>query len=144
MWRVSATETSGGPRGLIERWKERARRLRIDVYAIYLAYKDPRVPVYARVFAACVVGYALSPIDLIPDLIPVLGYVDDLVLVPLGVWLALKMIPAPVLAECREKAAETMKHGMPVNRAAAVVIIAIWVALFVLAVMVLVKVADNR
>ena len=109
--------------------------MRIDVYAIYLAYKDPRVPVYARVFAACVVGYALSPIDLIPDPIPVLGYLDDLVLVPLGVWLALKMIPAPILAECREKAAETMSRGMPVNRVAAVVIIAIWVALFILAVL---------
>ena len=127
-----ATETNRIPRGFVDRWKERAKRLRIDVYAIYLAYKDPRVPVYARVFAACVVGYALSPIDLIPDPIPVLGYLDDLVLVPLGVWLALKMIPAPILVECREKAAEAMIHGMPVNRAAAVVIIAVWIALFIL------------
>ena len=109
--------------------------MRIDVYAIYLAYKDPRVPAYARVFAACVVGYAFSPIDLIPDPIPVLGYLDDLVLVPLGVWLALKMIPAPVLAECREKAAEAMRRGSPVNRVAAVVIVAIWAMMFVLAVL---------
>ena len=127
------TETNKTPRGFIERWKERARQLRIDVYAIYLAYKDPRVPMYARLFAACVVGYAFSPIDLIPDVIPVLGYLDDLVLVPLGVWLALKMIPDPVLTECREKAAEAISRGKPVNRVAAVVIVALWITLFILA-----------
>ena len=138
------TETNKIPRGFVDQWKERARQLRIDVYAIYLAYKDPRVPAYARIFAACVVAYAFSPIDLIPDPIPVLGYLDDLVLVPLGVWLALKMIPAPVLAECREKAAETMSRGMPVNRAAAVVIIAIWVALFILALFFVARVGEGR
>src|SRR5205823_7134430 len=83
---------AGAMATMIERWEERARRLKREVYAIYLAYKDPRVPWYARVFAACVVGYAFSPIDLI--------------LVPLGVALALKMIPPPVLAECRAKASE--------------------------------------
>jgi uncharacterized membrane protein YkvA (DUF1232 family) len=73
------------------------------VYALYLAYRDPRVPLHARVFAACVVGYAFSPIDLIPDPIPVLGYLEDLVLIPL----AIRMIPEPVLLECREKARRT-------------------------------------
>jgi uncharacterized membrane protein YkvA (DUF1232 family) len=101
---------------------------------MYLAYKDPRVPCYARVFAACVVGYAFSPIDLISDPIPVLGYLDDLVLIPLGVTMAVKMIPPAVLAECRVQAQEVMKRGQPVNRAAAVVIIAIWVLLAGLAV----------
>ena len=105
------------------------------MYAVYLAYKDPRVPLPARIFAACVVGYAFSPIDLIPDPIPILGYLDDLVLIPLGIWLALKMIPAPVMAECREKAREIIKQGKPVNRVAAVVIIAIWIVLAVLVVM---------
>jgi len=81
------------------------------VYALYLAYKDPRTPMYARIFAAVVVGYAFSPIDLIPDPIPVLGYLDDLVLIPLGVYLALKMIPAEVMAECRVKATEIMGCG---------------------------------
>jgi uncharacterized membrane protein YkvA (DUF1232 family) len=74
----------------LERW---AGRLKAETYALYLAYKDPRVPWYARLFAACVVGYAFSPIDLIPDPIPVLGYLDDLVLIPLGIALAVRMIP---------------------------------------------------
>jgi uncharacterized membrane protein YkvA (DUF1232 family) len=118
----------------IDKWKQRARELQTEVYAMYLAYKDPRVPWYARVFAACVVGYAFSPIDLIPDPIPVLGYLDDLVLIPLGVTLAIKMIPPTVLAECRDQAREVMKQGRPINRAAAAVIIAIWVLLAVLAI----------
>jgi uncharacterized membrane protein YkvA (DUF1232 family) len=118
----------------IANWKQRARELQTEVYAMYLAYKDPRVPWYARVFAACVVGYAFSPIDLIPDPIPVLGYLDDLVLIPLGVTLAIKMIPPTVLAECREQAREVMKQGKPVNRAAAAVIIAIWLLLAALAI----------
>ena len=84
-----------------ERFKRWAGRLKAEVYALYLAYKDPRVPWYARIFAACVVGYAFSPIDLIPDPVPVLGYLDDLILIPLGVALAIRMIPEDVLAECR-------------------------------------------
>jgi uncharacterized membrane protein YkvA (DUF1232 family) len=125
---------------LIEDWKRRARQLKIEVYAIWLAYKDPRVPLYARLFAACVVGYAFSPIDLIPDFIPVLGYVDDLILIPLGVTLALKMIPPSVMAECREKAQDVMSHqGKPVNRTAAVVIIAIWLLLAAGAVLLVVR-----
>lgn len=104
------------------------------MYAIYLAYKDPRVPWYARIFAALVVGYAFSPIDLIPDPIPVLGYLDDLVLIPLGIALAIKMIPPDVLTECREKAREVMRQGKPVNWLAAALIIIIWVLLATLAV----------
>jgi len=123
----------------IEAWKQRARQLKVETYAIYLAYKDPRTPWYARIFAACVVGYAFSPIDLIPDPIPVLGYLDDLVLVPLGVALALKMIPQAVLAECREKAQEAMSQGKPTNRVAAGVVIAIWLLLAVLAIVLIVR-----
>ena len=119
---------------LMDKWKQRARELQTEVYAMYLAYRDPRVPWYARVFAACVVGYAFSPIDLIPDPIPILGYLDDLVLIPLGVTLVIKMIPPTVLAECRERAREVMKQGQPVNRAVAVVIVAIWITLAALAV----------
>ena len=85
-------------------WKARALQLKAETYAIYLAYRDPRVPWHARLFAACVVGYAFSPIDLIPDFIPVLGYLDDLILIPLGITLALRMIPPEVMAECRQKA----------------------------------------
>ena len=104
----------------------------METYALYLAYRDPRVPWYARAFAALVVGYAFSPIDLIPDPIPVLGYLDDLILVPLGIALAVRMIPAEVLAEHRLKAREI--RGKPVNRAAAVVVVAVWLALAALAV----------
>lgn len=119
---------------LVERLKRWAGRLRTELYALYLAYRDPRVPLYARVFAACVVGYAFSPIDLIPDPIPVLGYLDDLVLIPLGVALAIKMIPEPVLAECREKARRVANEKKPTNRVAAAVIVATWLSLAALAI----------
>lgn len=112
-----------------EDWKEHARQLKVETYALYLAYKDPRTPWYARLFAACIVGYAFSPVDLIPDPIPILGYLDDLILVPVGIVLVLKMIPAPVLVECREKAQIVMSQGKPINRVAATVIITIWLLL---------------
>ena len=103
----------------VEAWKQRARQLKTETYALYLAYKDPRTPWYARLFAALVVGYAFSPIDLIPDFIPVLGYLDDLILVPLGAALVLRMIPPDVIAESREEAREAMSDGKPTNWAAA-------------------------
>ncbi len=124
----------------IAHWKQRARQLKIEVYELYLAYRDPRVPWYARVFAACVVAYAFSPIDLIPDPIPVLGYLDDLVLVPLGIVLALKMIPVSVMNECRVRASEIAAQGKPINRAAAVVIVIIWFLLAALAVALLIRI----
>ena len=117
------------PIGRLEQW---ARRLKVEVHALYLAYKDSRVPWYARAFAALVVGYAFSPIDLIPDPIPVLGYLDDLIIVPLGVALAIRMIPPPVLAECREEARHA--EDRPVSKIAAVVVVAVWVVLAALAV----------
>jgi uncharacterized membrane protein YkvA (DUF1232 family) len=113
----------------IESWKRRTKQLKSEMYALYLAYKDPRVPWYARLFAACVVGYAFSPIDLIPDPIPILGYLDDLILIPIGVALAVKMIPKDVLDECREKAQEAMSEGKPINWVAAGLIIALWILL---------------
>lgn len=120
---------------MLDSWKRWAKALKREVYALYLAYKDPRVPWYARVFAACVVAYAFSPIDLIPDFIPVIGYLDDLILVPVGVALAVKMIPLTVLAECREEAQRVLAAGKPVNRAAAAVIICIWLALAALGIL---------
>jgi len=108
-------------------WKTKARELKTEVYALYLAYRDPRVSWPARIFAGLVVAYAFSPIDLIPDPIPILGYLDDLILIPLGAALARRMIPPLVLVECRVKAKEVMAMGTPVNWVAAGVIIAIWV-----------------
>lgn len=115
-------------------WQQKVRQLKKETYAIYIACKDPRVPWYARVFAGFVVAYAFSPIDLIPDIIPILGYLDDLILVPLGIMLVIKMIPPDVLAECREKAEEVISQGKPTSKIAAVVIVAIWLLLAVLAV----------
>ena len=83
--------------GVLDQWRQRARSLKADTYALYLACRDPRVPWYAKLLAATVVAYAFSPIDLIPDFVPVLGYLDDLVIVPLGIALAVKLIPAPIL-----------------------------------------------
>ena len=116
----------------METWKQRVRQLKKETYAIYIACKDPRVPWYARVFAGFVVAYALSPIDLIPDVIPILGYLDDLILVPLGIILVLKMIPPAVLAECREKAEAAMNQDKPTSWIAAIVIVAIWLLLGIL------------
>jgi uncharacterized membrane protein YkvA (DUF1232 family) len=126
----------------IETWKERAGELKIELYALFLAYKDPRTPWYARIFAALVVGYAFSPIDLIPDPIPILGYLDDLVLVPLGVYLALKMIPGEVMEDVREQAIELMAQGKPVNKIAAAVIILLWVSLAVLVAVLIYRLLD--
>mgnify|MGYP002635526221 FL=1 len=91
------------------RLRRAVRALKRDVMTLYLAVLDPRTPWYAKALAACVVAYALSPIDLIPDFVPVLGYLDDLILVPLGVLLVLKLIPAGLLAEFRAKAASAPK-----------------------------------
>ena len=115
-------------------WKEKARALRRETYAVYLACRDPRVPWYGRLLAACIVGYAFSPIDLIPDFVPVLGYLDDLILIPLGIALLLKVIPSEVMAECREKAAVAMASGKPTNWIAAGIIVAIWILLALAAV----------
>lgn len=121
--------------GALKQW---AGRLKVEVYALYLAYRDPRVPLYARIFVACVVGYAFSPIDLIPDVIPVLGYLDDLIVIPLGVAIAIRMIPSEVLEECREKSRSV--RDRPVNRVAAVLVVAVWVALAVLAILLVTRV----
>jgi uncharacterized membrane protein YkvA (DUF1232 family) len=127
--------------GALETWKQRARQLKMETYAVYLAYKDPRVPWHARLFAACVIGYAFSPIDLIPDFVPVLGYLDDLVLVPLGIALALRMIPPAVMAECRVKAREVIAQDKPVNRTAAAVVVATWMFLAALAIALVARIA---
>jgi uncharacterized membrane protein YkvA (DUF1232 family) len=114
---------------VLQRWKERARALKKVVYALYLAYRDPRTPWYAKAVAALVVAYAFSPIDLIPDPIPVLGYLDDLVLIPLGAALALRLIPPEVMVDAHAKTEELLRAGKPVSWGGAVIIGAIWIAL---------------
>ena len=124
---------------MTETWKRRARQLKAETYALYLAYRDSRTPWYARLFAACVVAYAFSPIDLIPDFIPVLGYLDDLILIPLGIALALKMIPPQVMADSRVKAQELLGQDRPTNWIAAAAIATIWLALAALAIVLAVR-----
>jgi len=107
------------------KWKEKAKRLRDDVYVLWLAFGDRRTPWYAKALVAVVVAYAVSPIDLIPDVIPVLGYVDDLILVPAGIYLALKMIPREVLEEYRQQA-RTAVFPKKYRWLAPIIIILIW------------------
>ncbi|CAN5797911.1 hypothetical protein BH10CHL1_BH10CHL1_29330 [soil metagenome] len=116
----------------LDTWKLRARQLKRDIYALYLAYQDPRTPLIAKVLAICVVGYALSPIDLIPDPIPILGYLDDLLLLPLGIALVLKLIPAVVMDECRSKAQTMLDKPQATNWVAAIIIMVIWLGLAIL------------
>jgi uncharacterized membrane protein YkvA (DUF1232 family) len=117
-----------------ESWKRRARRLTTETYTLYLAYRHPRTPWYAKVFAALIVGYVFSPIDPIPDFIPGVGLLDEMVVVPIGILIATKMIPPDVFAECREKAREVERGEKPVTRVAAVVVVAIWLLCVALAV----------
>jgi len=112
--------------GWAGRLKSWARGVKRDVHALHLAGRDPRVPWYAKAMAVVVAGYALSPLDLIPDFIPVVGYLDDLVLVPAGILLVIRLIPPEIMAEHRATAAAALDR--PVSRGAAVAIICVWVA----------------
>ena len=116
---------------VMERLRDWAREIKRDVHALYLAARDPRVPWYAKAVALAVAAYALSPIDLIPDFIPVIGYLDDLIIVPLGILLAVRLIPAEILAEHRFAASEAA--GRPTSRTATIDIVAIWIGLVLVA-----------
>lgn len=109
---------------VLDRIKQWARAIKRDVIALWIAARDARTPVLAKIVAAGVTAYALSPIDLIPDFVPVLGYLDDLLIVPLGILLAVRLIPAPLMAEFREAAASRTK---PVSRAGLAFIVLVWV-----------------
>ena len=111
---------------LLDALRRRARALKVETLALYHVARDPRVPWYARLFVGLVVAYALSPIDLIPDFVPILGYLDDLILVPLGIALALRMVPRPVLEECRARA--RLDATRPTSRGAMLAIVGIWLA----------------
>ena len=108
------------------RLRDWAREIKKDVVALYIAARDPRVPWYVKLAAAAIAAYALSPIDLIPDFIPVLGYLDEVIILPVAIALVIKMIPAPLLTEFREEAQKRAER--PTSRVGALVIVAIWVA----------------
>lgn len=112
--------------GLVERAKDWARRIKRDIAALWIAGRDPRTPLIAKIVTLGVVAYALSPIDLIPDVIPVLGYLDDLLIVPLGIMLAIRLIPAPLMDEYRAQAAALPRR--PASRAGMTIMLAIWLA----------------
>jgi uncharacterized membrane protein YkvA (DUF1232 family) len=110
----------------IKSWKTKSKQLKSEIVALYLAYKHPRTPWYAKVLAAFIIGYALSPIDLIPDFIPVVGYLDDLILVPAGIALLVKIIPRDILEECKAKARSDLSNRKSKNWIAAIIIVLIW------------------
>ena len=118
----------------VESWKRRAQQLTAQTYALYLALRHPRTPWYAKVFAALVVGYVFSPIDPIPDFIPGVGLLDEMVVVPIGVLIAAKMIPQDVFEECREKARAVAKGEKPVSWVAAGIIVTVWLLCVALAI----------
>lgn len=118
---------------MIAELRERARRLKAEVVALVLAARHPGTPWYAKLFLAVIVAYALSPIDLIPDFIPVLGLVDEVILLPFAIVLAVKMIPAGVMAECRSRASQQDASGSWMGRIGAALILLLWLALIALA-----------
>ena len=109
---------------MLKKWKQWARLIKRDAHALYLAARDPRVPWYAKAVALAVAAYALSPINLIPDFIPVVGYLDDLIILPLGIALVVKMIPPEIMAEHRALA--DAAKDRPVSRIAAGVFVVVW------------------
>ncbi len=116
---------------VISKWKKKSEQLKLELHALYFAYKHPKTPLHAKVFMALVIGYAISPVDLIPEFIPVLGYLDDLLIVSAGVYLTLKLVPQPVMDECREKAKGAQFTGKE-KWIGAGIIIAIWVVVLLL------------
>lgn len=127
----------------IENIKNKTRNLNQKIYILYLAYQHPATPWYAKAFAAVVIGYAFSPIDLIPDFIPILGYLDDLLLVPLGIGLAIKMIPQEALISAQAQAAAETEKQIPHQRIVGVIIIMIWVSLIALMIIWLISLVRN-
>jgi uncharacterized membrane protein YkvA (DUF1232 family) len=125
--RVEPGDDNGMWGEIFQRLRSWARAIKRDVHAVWLASRDPRVPWHAKALAIAVAAYALSPIDLIPDFIPVLGYLDELIVLPLGIMLVVRLIPAPIMAEHR--AAAEAAPLRPKSRAGALAIVAIWIAL---------------
>ena len=122
-------EIKESPLTLNQRLRQWARKLKNEVIALYFVMKHPETPLSVKIFAAIIVGYALSPIDLIPDFIPILGYIDEAILLPLAIALVIKMIPANILAACREEATTNPPATKPKIWAAAYVIVMLWLVI---------------
>lgn len=110
----------------MRKWKELVRRLKEDIYTLYLASGDPRIPFMAKVVLVLTIAYAFSPIDLILDFIPVLGYLDDMLLLPLGIWLSIKLLPDEVVVEYRQRARQQLERPLKTNYSMAIVFVIIW------------------
>jgi len=123
----------------IDQWKQRVKQLKTETYALYLASRHPGVPWYAKALVVFVVAHTFSPIDLIPDFIPVVGYLDDLIITPLGILIALKMIPREVMDECRIEARRIMDQDQPTRWWGAAIIIFIWLMAFLLTAIIIVR-----
>ena len=128
---------------MLEQLKARARALKKEVFAVYLAAKDPRTPWYAKAIAFCAIAYALSPIDLIPDFVPILGYLDDLLIVPAGITLAIRLIPPEVLEEARGKATNSSVERR-VGYVGLAIIISIWILAIIWSVSIIFRLVESK
>jgi uncharacterized membrane protein YkvA (DUF1232 family) len=119
---------------VFQKLKQKIDDLKVELLAVWFAYRDPRTPWYAKVWSALVAGYAFSPIDLIPDFIPIIGYLDDAIIVPLGIMIAIKLIPKEVMVDTRIKAKDWIEQRKqkPQNKTMAVLIVLLWILLFLL------------
>jgi uncharacterized membrane protein YkvA (DUF1232 family) len=129
---------------MIANLKKHAIFLKNETYALYFAARDPRVPWYAKAFMGLVLAYALSPIDLIPDFIPIIGYLDDLIIVPLGIALSLKMIPTQVMVEARKKVEDFAGEGKSIGRIGAIIVISIWVLFLALVIWLIIRIVLRK
>ena len=129
---------------IVARWRVAIQQLKAETLALYFSIRDPRTPWYARLAGSLVLAYAFSPLDLIPDFVPVLGYLDDLILVPLGVWLTLKLIPRQVMADSRTRARAEMAQRRPANWAAAAIIVLIWIAAIALTALAVIRIVNRQ
>jgi len=124
----------------MEKIKQRVKQLRNETYTLYIACKDPRVPLHVKILISLIVGYVFSPIDLIPDFIPILGQVDDLILIPLGIAIVRKMIPQAILDECRLKSKEILDQEKPKNWTTSIIVTLIWLLIILVIVIVIIRV----
>ncbi|MDD9148330.1 YkvA family protein [Sporolactobacillus sp. CQH2019] len=124
---------------LISRIRLWARQMKMNISALWLAYQDKRTPGYAKILPIIIVGYAFSPIDLIPDFIPVLGFVDDAIVLPALIWLAIRLIPSEIMEDCRERAQKLETDKEPKNYVVSAVIVLFWLAILSAAAVAIIK-----